>query len=61
MQTIVDMSCGSGLFSRRFAKSGRFESVIAADFSESMLNQARLFFEEDTTIDPRLRLPTPLF
>ncbi|CAL5226905.1 g9779 [Coccomyxa viridis] len=52
-ETIVDMSCGSGLFSRRFAKSGRFESVIAADFSESMLNQARLFFEEDTTIDPR--------
>ncbi len=48
------MSCGSGLFARRFAKSGKFESVIAADFSESMLNQARLFFEEDTTIDPRL-------
>ncbi len=53
MQTIVDMSCGSGLFSRRFARSGKFESVIAADFSESMLNQARLFFEEDKTIDPR--------
>ena len=53
MQTIVDMSCGSGLFSRRFARSGRFESVIAADFSESMLSQARTFFEEDATIDPR--------
>lgn len=55
-QTIVDMSCGSGLFSRRFARSGKFESVIAADFSESMLNQARLFFEEDNTIDPRYEI-----
>lgn len=53
MQTIVDMSCGSGLFSRRFVRSGKFESVIAADFSESMLGQARLFFEEDKSIDPR--------
>ena len=31
-QTLVDMSCGSGLFSRRFLKSGRFAGVIAADF-----------------------------
>ena len=56
IQTIVDMSCGSGLFSRRFARSGKFESIVAADFSESMLNQARLFFEEDNTIDPRYEI-----
>jgi len=49
------MSCGSGLFSRRFARSGRFDLVIAADFSESMLNQTKLFFEEDKTIDPRYK------
>ncbi len=40
-KTLVDMSCGSGLFSRRFAASGRFAGVVAADFSESMLLQAR--------------------
>ncbi|GIM05522.1 hypothetical protein Vretimale_9987 [Volvox reticuliferus] len=40
-KVLVDMSCGSGLFSRRFARSGRFAGVIAADFSESMLQQTR--------------------
>lgn len=57
VQTIVDMSCGSGLFARRFARSGKFEAVVAADFSESMLAQAKLFFEEDKSIDPRYILP----
>jgi 2-polyprenyl-3-methyl-5-hydroxy-6-metoxy-1,4-benzoquinol methylase len=28
--TLVDMSCGSGLFTREFAKSGKFPTVIAA-------------------------------
>ena len=50
------MSCGSGLFSRRFARSGKFNAVIAADFSESMLGQARTYFEADNTIDPRYHL-----
>ncbi|KAG2437293.1 hypothetical protein HXX76_005951 [Chlamydomonas incerta] len=40
-KVLVDMSCGSGLFSRRFASSGAFSGVIAADFSESMLQQTR--------------------
>ncbi|GLI62397.1 hypothetical protein VaNZ11_005014 [Volvox africanus] len=40
-KVLVDMSCGSGLFSRRFARSGSFAGVIAADFSESMLQQTR--------------------
>jgi hypothetical protein len=31
-ETLVDMSCGSGLFTRRFLKSGRFAGVVAADF-----------------------------
>ena len=52
-QTLVDMSCGSGLFSRRFVRSGRFQGVIAADFSESMLTQAKQFFEDDPDLDPR--------
>ncbi|KAG1680345.1 hypothetical protein FOA52_015435 [Chlamydomonas sp. UWO 241] len=49
-ETVIDMSCGSGLFSRRFAKSGRFGGVVAADFSESMLQQARAYFKEDGTL-----------
>ncbi|GIL59042.1 hypothetical protein Vafri_14011 [Volvox africanus] len=40
-KVLVDMSCGSGLFSRRFARSGSFAGVVAADFSESMLQQTR--------------------
>ncbi|KAG2485936.1 hypothetical protein HYH03_015380 [Edaphochlamys debaryana] len=40
---LVDMSCGSGLFSRRFARSGRFAGVVAADFSENMLKQTRQY------------------
>jgi len=47
---VVDMSCGSGLFSRRFAKSGKFSGVVAADFSESMLQQAKAYFEQDGTM-----------
>uniref|UniRef100_A0A803LUL0 Methyltransferase type 11 domain-containing protein n=1 Tax=Chenopodium quinoa TaxID=63459 RepID=A0A803LUL0_CHEQI len=33
---IVDASCGSGLFSRLFAKSGLFSRVVALDYSEAM-------------------------
>ncbi|KAL4422656.1 hypothetical protein ABPG75_008853 [Micractinium tetrahymenae] len=50
-EVLVDMSCGSGLFTRRFLKSNRFQGVIAADFSESMLGQARQFIDEDRSID----------
>ncbi len=52
-EVLVDMSCGSGLFSRRFAKSGQFKGVVAADFSESMLQQARTFVKEDGTLGGR--------
>ena len=51
-RTLVDMSCGSGLFTRRFAKSGKFDGVIASDFSESMLSQTYDFIERDSAIDP---------
>lgn len=49
--TLLDMSCGSGLFSRRFIKSEKFPQVIAADFSESMLAEARSFLEQDAGIN----------
>ena len=44
---VLDVSCGSGLFSRRFAASGEFAHVVASDFSESMMKQARAYCEED--------------
>lgn len=48
---IVDLSCGSGLFTRRFAKSGKFSKVVAVDFSENMLIQTGDFIKEDKQID----------
>ena len=53
VQPLLDMSCGSGLFSRRFVKSGKFSGVIAADYSDSMLKQTRQFFAEQADCDPR--------
>ena len=55
VQPLLDMSCGSGLFSRRFVKSGKFSGVIAADYSDSMLKQTRQFFAEQADCDPRCR------
>ncbi|XP_022965827.1 uncharacterized methyltransferase At2g41040, chloroplastic [Cucurbita maxima] len=47
---LVDASCGSGLFSRKFAKSGAFSGVIALDFSENMLLQCYDFIKKDATL-----------
>ncbi len=44
---LLDASCGSGLFSRRFAKSGEYGAVIALDFSDAMLRQARRFARDE--------------
>lgn len=51
-EVLVDMSCGSGLFARRFLASRAFSGVIAADFSEAMLRQARSYLEQDASFDP---------
>ncbi|XP_072990975.1 uncharacterized methyltransferase At1g78140, chloroplastic-like [Typha latifolia] len=45
--TIVDASCGSGLFSRQFVKSGMYSLVVALDFSENMLRQCDEFFKQE--------------
>lgn len=45
--TIVDLSCGSGLMTRRLVKSKRWGRVIACDFSESMLRETRRRFLEE--------------
>lgn len=47
---LVDVSCGSGLFSRRFAKSGAYSGVIALDFSENMLRQCYDFMKSDASV-----------
>lgn len=48
--TLVDVSCGSGLFSRKFAKSRTYSRVVALDFSENMLRQCYDFIKADDTI-----------
>ncbi|XP_022142970.1 uncharacterized methyltransferase At2g41040, chloroplastic [Momordica charantia] len=47
---LVDASCGSGLFSRKFAKSGSFSGVVALDFSENMLLQCYDFIKKDAAL-----------
>ncbi|KAI3460025.1 hypothetical protein Pfo_016688 [Paulownia fortunei] len=44
---IIDASCGSGMFSRLFAKSGLFSLVVALDFSETMLQQCHDFIKQE--------------
>ncbi|KAK2388314.1 putative methyltransferase, chloroplastic [Trifolium repens] len=44
---IIDASCGSGLFSRLFAKSGLFSLVVALDYSENMLRQCYEFIQQE--------------
>lgn len=46
-KVLVDMSCGSGVFSRRFASSRQFSGLIAADYSESMLQQTQRTFDDE--------------
>ena len=47
---LLDVSCGSGLFSRKFASSGTFSGVIALDFSENMLRQCYEFILKDDAL-----------
>lgn len=37
---LVDMSCATGLFTRRFAASGKYSRVLGCDYSDSMLLEA---------------------
>eukprot|EP00249_Psilotum_nudum_P001152 c13491_g1_i1 orf=107-1189(+) len=48
---LLDVSCGTGLFSRRFAKSYSYSTVIALDFSENMLRQCYEFIKQDRSLD----------
>ncbi|XP_068638166.1 uncharacterized methyltransferase At1g78140, chloroplastic-like [Aristolochia californica] len=53
---LVDASCGSGLFARRFAKTEMYSRVIAMDFSENMLRQCYEFMEQDALPKEKLTL-----
>lgn len=48
--SIIDASCGSGMFSRLFAKSGLFSLVVGLDFSESMLKQCYDYINQEENI-----------
>lgn len=52
-QMLVDMSCGSGLFARKFLQSGQFSHVAAVDFSPTMLQETQQNFKA-ASIDPSL-------
>ncbi|CAM6122111.1 unnamed protein product [Calypogeia fissa] len=47
---LLDVSCGSGLFTRRFANLDLFAAVIAIDFSENMLRQTFEYIKEDDSL-----------
>lgn len=47
---LVDMSCATGLFTRRFTKSNAYSRVIACDYSDSMLTEARRRVNADSEI-----------
>ena len=44
---LVDMSCATGLFTRRFASMGIADRVIGCDYSDSMLTEARRRIQSD--------------
>mmetsp|Transcript_10006 Transcript_10006/g.20650 ORF Transcript_10006/g.20650 Transcript_10006/m.20650 type:complete len:430 (-) Transcript_10006:138-1427(-) len=48
---VVDMSCATGLFTRRFAKSNEYSRVIGCDYSDSMLTEARRRIRADPDLN----------
>jgi len=50
---LLDLSCGPGVFTRRFVASDSFASVVALDFSESMLRQTQESIEADSDLRHR--------
>ena len=50
-KVLVDMSCATGLFTRRFAKSNKYLRVLGCDYSKSMLDEARRRINQDRDLD----------
>ena len=53
---VVDMSCGSGLMTRRLARSKAYGRLLAVDYSESMLAETRRRCEQEKTPTDALTL-----
>ena len=51
--TVVDMSCATGLFTRRLAKSNKYGRVLGCDYSDSMLQEARRRINADSELRER--------
>lgn len=49
-EVVVDMSCATGLFTRRLASGGDYKRVIGCDYSDSMLSEARRRIEADNEL-----------
>merc|ERR1712232_1346158 len=49
--TVIDMSCATGLMTRKLAQSGQYSRVIGCDYSPSMLNEARRRLNADTAFE----------
>lgn len=45
---VVDMSCGSGLMTRRLVGGGAYARVVALDYSEAMLTETARRFKEES-------------
>jgi len=48
--TVVDMSCATGLFTRRLAKGNDYDRVIGCDYSDAMLGEARNRIRSDPVL-----------
>lgn len=53
---VVDMSCGSGLMTRRLLKSGDYRRVLALDYSEAMLRETARRIREESVPTETLTL-----
>lgn len=53
---LVDMSCATGLFTRRFTSSGKYGRVLGCDYSPSMLQEARRRINLEGLSDKKTRL-----
>jgi ubiquinone/menaquinone biosynthesis C-methylase UbiE len=51
---LVDMSCATGLFTRRFAASQNYARVLGCDYSESMLLEARRRIQSEPKLQSSL-------
>ena len=57
---VVDMSCATGLFTRRFASTDTYGRVLGCDYSEAMLTEARRRINEEPKLSKNALKTTKL-